>query len=73
MPAVEDRIRSLPSSVAGSGAGSKKDMMNLSVDEFDRDAQRKKCRLSAEAAVIYLLSRSGPELELKATPPKMAS
>jgi hypothetical protein len=30
MPAVEDRMRSLPSSVAGSGAGSKKDMMVVS-------------------------------------------
>jgi hypothetical protein len=31
MPAVEDRMRSLPSSVAGSGAGSKKDMMVVSL------------------------------------------
>jgi hypothetical protein len=32
MPAVEDRMRSLPSSVAGSGAGSKNDMMLVSIE-----------------------------------------
>jgi hypothetical protein len=77
MPAVEDRMRSLPSSVAGSGAGSKKDMMLISIEGGDGGVVDS----SRQGQLLTLIpSRSGdrapvaaPRSKLKASSPEFSS